>query len=160
MGTKHIVILIILLYIFIFPDKAKAEQITVYYLEDDNVYASMLSQTFEIKNTYNTAEKTFITLDKLFNSVQNINYVPKDTKILNVEKIGKKVYVNISGEILSYGGGSTYEVGLVRQLLYNIFQFDETEIVSIFIENKKSYFPEGTLIYNYEKSDFLTLPDN
>jgi len=149
-----------LLYIFIFPDRAKAEQITVYYLNDDNVYASMLSQTFEIKNTYNTAEKTFIILDKLFNNVQNINYVPKNAKVLNVEKIGEKVYVNISGEILGYGGGSTYEIGLVRQLLYNIFQFDETETVSIFIENKKCYFPEGTLIYNYKKSDFLTLPKN
>ena len=160
MEIKHIVILIMLLYIFIFPDKAKAEQITVYYLEDDDVYASMLSQNFEIKNTQNIAKKAFITLDKLFNNVQNINYVPKNTKVLNVEKIGKKLYVNINSKILSYGGGSTYEVGLVRQLLYNIFQFDGIDTVSIFIENKKSYFPEGTLIYNYKKSDFLALPSN
>ena len=47
----------------------------------------MLSQNFEIKNTQNIAKKAFITLDKLFNNVQNINYVPKNTKVLNVEKI-------------------------------------------------------------------------
>ncbi len=153
MNIKNIILIAVVIYIFIFPDKAKAEEITVYYLKDDDVYNDMLKQTFEVENTNNSAKKIFITLDKLFN-IHNVNYVPQNTKILNIEKIGKNIYINVSGEILSYGGGSTYEVGLVRQLLYNIFQFKEVDIVSIFIDNEKKYLPEGTLIDNYKRADF------
>jgi len=151
MKIKYIIVLMILLYIFIFPAKAKAEEISVYYLKDDDVYGVILKKCFEIPNNENLAKKIYITLDKLFNCVQNINYIPQNTKVLNVERIGKKVYINLSKEILSYGGGSNYEIGLIRQLLLNIFQYDEISIISITINDEKKYFPEGSLIYSYER---------
>ncbi len=151
MKIKFMILIVILLYIFIFPSKAKAEEITVYYLKDDNVYGDILKQSFQIPNNENLAKKIFITLDKLFNHIQNINYIPQNTKVLNVERIEEKVYINLSGEILSYGGGSNYEIGLIRQLLLNIFQYDEIGVVSITVNDEKRYFPEGSLVYGYER---------
>ncbi len=154
MNIKFIVIIACVSFIFIFPSKAKAENSAVYYLEDDNVCGKMLKTDFEIPNNKNLSQKVFITLDKLFNNVQNINYIPKNTKVLNVERIGKKIYINLSSETLSYGGGSSYEIGLIQQILYNVFQFSEIEYATIYINNQIKYFPEGSLIYDYPKSDF------
>ena len=158
MNIKYILIFIMLFYIFIFPDKAYAKEVTVYYLKDDNVYENMLEKNFFIpfsdNDDKNIAKKIFITLDKMFNNVQNINYIPKGTKILNIERINNALYVNISREILSFGGGSCYEIGLIRQLLYNIFQFKEINSVTIYIDNNIIFFPEGSLIHNYTRKEF------
>ncbi len=151
MKIKFIIIFTVLFFIFIFPAKAKAEKITVYYLKDDDVYGNILTQSFIISDSENLAEKIFITLDKLFNDIPNVQYVPENTEVINVEQIGEKAYINLSEDILGYGGGSTYEVGLVRQLLENIFQYSDINIVSIVINDEKRYFPEGSLIYGYER---------
>ncbi len=154
MNIKFIVITIFIFFIFIFPSKAKAEILKVYYLKDDNVCAEMLQKSFEIQPNKNLSQKIFITLDKLFNNVQNINYIPKNTKVLNVERIGNKAYINLNACALSYGGGSSFEIGITSQILYNIFQFPEIEYVTIYINNQIKSFPEGSLIYDYPKSNF------
>jgi len=77
MNIKYLIIIAAIIYIFIFPPKAKAEKINIYHLRNDNVYIynDIIKTNFDISENKNTSKKAFIVLDKLFNNIQNINYV-------------------------------------------------------------------------------------
>lgn len=83
---------------------------------------------------------------------------PKDVKILSLKVKDKTAYVNFSEEILSYGGGTTYEIGIVSSVVLTLTELKNIENVQFLIEGEKiKYLPEGTEIFsplkrnNFEK---------
>ncbi|NLO89769.1 MAG: GerMN domain-containing protein [Clostridia bacterium] len=73
--------------------------------------------------------------------------VMRGTRLLGLDVEDGTATVNLSGEALGYGGGSTAEIMFVKSLLLTLGQFPEVKRVQILIEGEKlDYLPEGTEI--------------
>ncbi|MBO8168722.1 MAG: GerMN domain-containing protein [Thermoanaerobacteraceae bacterium] len=67
------------------------------------------------------------------------------TRLLDIEVSGKTVVVDLSKEVVGYGGGSTAENLLVSSLIATMTQFEDIEAVQLLIEGQKiEMLPEGT----------------
>lgn len=68
-----------------------------------------------------------------------------DTEILDIRVNGKTLVVDLTKEVVGYGGGSTAENMLVDSLVATMTQFPEITQVQLLIEGKQiSALPEGT----------------
>lgn len=153
MKIKYITIIVFIIYIFSFPAIAKAEIVPMKYLDSCYVYEEMSEKDIYISDNKELAEKIYIIITDLFS--ENANYIPKGSKLISVEYVNNKLYLNFNNEIISYGGGSNYEIGLLRQILNNVFQFEEIKYLTIQIDNNLKYFPEGSFFHNYSRNDYL-----
>lgn len=84
--------------------------------------------------------------------------IPSNTKILSLKIKDKTAYVDFSKELLSYGGGATYEISIVSSVVLTLTELKDIEKVQFLIEGEKiKYMPEGTEIFsplkrnNFEK---------
>lgn len=159
MNFKYILFFILIAFIFIFPAKVSADdKYGVYYYLSDDVYGEMGYDEYVFCGEFTFAEKVFAVIDNLFdNKHKTINFIPTGIRLISVKCSDGYVVIDVSGDILSYGGGSTMEIGLVRQILYNAFQFDDTEYLTVLIDGKIQCLPEGTKIYKYTKEEFKDL---
>ncbi|MDH7577400.1 MAG: GerMN domain-containing protein [Bacillota bacterium] len=67
------------------------------------------------------------------------------TKVLRVEESNGIVTVDLSSEVLAYGGGSAQELALINALVFTLTEFPQVKGVQLLIEGKKRLFlPEGT----------------
>ena len=73
--------------------------------------------------------------------------MPKGTRINDVKFDMDMVTVDLSEDLVSYGGGSALEQGIVDSLLYSLTELKDVKQVQIKIGGKKrDYLPEGTPI--------------
>lgn len=154
MSLRFKLIIAFITFILVFPTRVNADELySIYYFKDDRLaYDNLLKDNYIFCGNFNTEEKAFILLESLFDNVNvNINYIPEGTKVLNVYFDKGNLIVNLSKEIKSYGGGSTYEVGLIKQILYTLFELNEVFNITIFIDGQLDYFPEGSLVYEYDR---------
>jgi spore germination protein GerM len=82
--------------------------------------------------------------------------LPKNLKVLSLKIKNKTAYVNFSKELLSYGGGTASELGIVSSIVLTLTELKNIEKVQILIEGKRlKYLPEGTeIFYPLKRSDF------
>lgn len=72
--------------------------------------------------------------------------IPSDTKLLGIETKEDMAIVNLSKEVMNYGGGITNETTLVKSILLTLTQFPGINSVKITIEGKSGLLPEGTIL--------------
>lgn len=71
------------------------------------------------------------------------------TRLLNVnyDSEDRLVTINLSKEVMGYGGGAAAEVLLVKSILFTLTNIDGVDWVQILIEGENAeYLPEGTVI--------------
>lgn len=157
MSLKFKLIIMLIFLILIFPMRVNADEINmIYYFENDITGNDYLkTQEYTFCGNINTEERVFILISNLFdNNYIDINYVPYGTMLLSVNLYDDELVVNVNENIKNYGG-STYEVGLIKQILYTIFQFDDIKTVTLLINGKLDYLGEGSIIYKYDKMKLL-----
>ena len=155
---KIYAIFISFIYIFNTTKTAKAEDFyNIYYLENTFNENLTFKEYVFLKNL--TQEKKIKLLLDTYFCDKNINYTPKDTKIINIKLIDKNLVINFNDNIEKYGGNH-YEVNLIRQILHTCFQFEDIETITFLIENKLKLLPEGTLVFMYTKNDLEILDYN
>ncbi len=73
--------------------------------------------------------------------------IPAGTKINSVKTDGDLVIVDLSGDITSYGGGSTWERGIVRSIVLSLTELPGIRRVQFLVDGKQmEYLPQGTII--------------
>lgn len=156
MSLKIKLIILLILILMIFPMKVDAEDIySVYYFESDNFGNEYLkSDKYYFNENISVEEKSIILLENLFNNNKiDIRYVPHGTKILDVIFFDGELIININNNIKSYGGGSNYEICMIKQILYTIFEIEDIKKITLLIDGNLDFFPEGSLIYQYTRHD-------
>ncbi len=80
------------------------------------------------------------------------------TKILDIEVSGETVIVDLSKEVIGYGGGSTSENMLVDSLVATMTQFPGIDQVQLLVDGGKlTTLPEGTDVSKPLKHSFTNL---
>jgi spore germination protein GerM len=87
-------------------------------------------------------------------SKEEESLIPKDTKLLDFKLEKGNLLLNFSKEIKNYGGNLT-EQWMVYRILSAGFSIPKVESITVFIEGKKDYFPEGTIIDAYQREDWM-----
>ncbi|NLM13674.1 MAG: GerMN domain-containing protein [Epulopiscium sp.] len=82
------------------------------------------------------------------------NLIPEGTKCINYSLEDGHLTLNFSKEIKNYGGTAT-EQWIVYQILSTGFSIPEVESITVLIEGRKDYLPEGTIIDAYKKEVWL-----
>ena len=81
-------------------------------------------------------------------------FIPSQTEILSVQWYGNELVVDVSKEIISYGGGNAMEYAIVGELLEAAFSIPEVESFTLLIEGKEDCLPEGTRILGYTRERY------
>ena len=132
----------------------------IYYLE--NTFQESLSfDEYIILGDFMVEQKIKLILDTYFYDSNNRGgYIPKDAKVLGVKIINNDLFINFNKEIESYGGGSHYELNLIRLILHTCFQFEDIESVTFLVDGKFKVLPEGNLVFKYDREDLEILDYN
>jgi spore germination protein GerM len=101
-------------------------------------------------------EKLMLIFDNFFNRCDNdeVNFVPKDTRLMDVKLYDGHLEVYVSEAIKNYGGGTEWELALVNGLLITAFAIDDVADVTLYINGKIQCLPEGTRLDRYRKEDY------
>lgn len=149
--AKLIVIAIIL--IFSFPQKIHAassqsvEELRYYYLEfqdDAEYWRSKIVSCGEAE--LSPAEKAFHVFEGFFSDGLSAS-IPAETKVLQVTINEDLLILNVSREIKNYGGTANEEA-LTRQLVETALAMPGIAKVTLLIEGKEDYLPEGSRIFD------------
>ncbi len=132
----------------------------IYYLED-TFEENLLFDDYIILGDFMKEEKIKLILQTyIYNSNNRVSYIPKDTKILGVKFINNDLFINFNKNIENYGGGSHYEINLIRLILHTCFQFEDIQSVTFLIEGKFKVLPEGNLVFKYNREDLEIMDYN
>lgn len=151
---KKIIFLIILIFLgissfFIFRKIYLREvPVKLYFYSEDSRY--LVAYPVKVKAGKNLPLNILNSLIK--GPEKNSNLVPtlpKNLKILSLKIKDKIAYVNFSKDLISYGGGATYEIGVVSSIVLTLTELKDIEGVQFLIEGEKiKYLPEGTEIFS------------
>ncbi|WP_341878062.1 GerMN domain-containing protein [Defluviitalea saccharophila] len=82
------------------------------------------------------------------------NLIPEGTKLIHYSFENHHLILNFSEDIKNYGGTAT-EQWIVYKILSTGFSIPEVESITVLIEGRKDYLPEGTIIDGYKKEVWL-----
>nr|WP_317357733.1 GerMN domain-containing protein [uncultured Tyzzerella sp.] len=132
----------------------------IYYLEN-NFEESLMFDEYLILGDFMKEEKIKLILTTYFYDTHNRGgYIPKGTKILGAKIINNDLYINFNKEIENYGGGSHYEINLIRLILHTCFQFEDIKSVTFLIDGKFKVLPQGSLVFKYTREDLEIMDYN
>ncbi|MGL4798900.1 MAG: hypothetical protein ACRCWY_05815 [Cellulosilyticaceae bacterium] len=75
-------------------------------------------------------------------------------QVLDLQYKEDTLQMNLSKELISYGGGNEAEYQVVTQLLRWGFEEAEAANITLLVEGRSDRFPEGTCIVDYTKVDY------
>jgi germination protein M len=127
----------------------------IYYYEFDQQDEGILvSEEIKLQDNKNVEENIRYTLQALFdNDKDYYSFVPKDVTITNILYINGSLEVEVSEDILNYGG-TAREISMVDQILATVFDNKEIEKFSLFIEGDREVLNEGTSIKEYTRDEW------
>lgn len=124
----------------------------LYYLEK-TFDEKMGVEKYQFSGSFDSEDKILFLLKKLFeNGKENINYIPKDSGILDIRLYINDLYINFNENISNYSG-SHYEISFIKQILYNCFQFENVNSVTFLENGNILILPEGNIIFKYSKKN-------
>ncbi len=139
--------LFLVLLLIAFPQTAHADTThNVYYLESDVLGNDIMTcKPYEFEGDFSDRDIAYILFYNLFD--KSPNYIPEGTHLLDVSLLDHQLVLNVSHEMLSYGGGCYYETCLIKQILCTAFDIEGVNDVTLLVDGSLCYFPEGSLIY-------------
>ncbi|GKX28130.1 hypothetical protein SH1V18_06100 [Vallitalea longa] len=130
------------------------KQSIFFYDFDQCEEGKIVNKEIEFKNNKNLEENIQYTLQSLFDNDDELNsFIPFGVKITNILYINGSLEIQISRNILNYGGTAT-EDALVNQILATVFDFEEINEFTLFIEDNDDLLVEGTSINKYTRNDW------
>ncbi|MBR1444693.1 MAG: GerMN domain-containing protein [Firmicutes bacterium] len=152
---KIVLLSMVLIFANIFASTASSEEIYNVYALEEEFFDTEVIHSYPCYMPYGISDekKAEILFKTLFNDPHNvINYIPKDTKLLGISLNDDELIINASPEIKKYGG-SFYERKLIRQILYTAFELDSVNYVTLLIDGKTDYLPQGSLIEKISREE-------
>ncbi len=153
--SRHLkAIFILILLIFVSSNTVKANDfIGAYFYYDDKLV--MLKN--EYIGEFTISEQAYIVFEQLFRGITPnwsgvFTYIPKDTKLLDVALNNDSLQINVSKEILNYGG-TAWEENLKKQILHTAFSIPGVNRFTLFIEGAEGILTEGTRLVLTEKGN-------
>lgn len=130
------------------------EQNIFYYDLTKSEAGKMINQEIEFTCNKNIEEDIIYTLKQLFSNEHILTtFIPNGVRVTNILYINNSLEIEISNELLDYGG-TMRENMLIDQILATIFDFDEINELTIYIEDSDNLFVEGTSIEKYTRNDW------
>ncbi len=147
MSIKIKAILLIIIIIFLFPQKVKAEKGYVSYINfDENGNEIWATNELDLENNLSKEEISTKIFENLLND-KNEMFIPEGTKLLTLVINDGHLVLNVSDEIKNYGG-CYYELCLKKQIIKTALSIPNINKVTLLIENSVEYLPEGSFIVN------------
>ncbi len=149
MKLKLKLLLFVIALILIFPQKVKAANsnyVIYYYKYDSQGDAYWVSQPFLPPSKKLSHERIIYLMLKEFFESESYNITCEGTKLLGIAFEDGHLTINVSKEIADYGGGTYYENCLRNQIIKTGTSIEGVDKVSLLIEGKLNYLPEGTII--------------
>jgi germination protein M len=117
--------------------------ITVYFAEPNGMYL------VPVEKKAKTSDPVIVAMEELAKGPgEQSGLIPTlwhGTKVLGVNVIGDLAEVNLSKEVMGYGGGSSAENLFIRSLLLTMTEFPHISRVQLMFEGQRlDFLPEGT----------------
>lgn len=85
---------------------------------------------------------------------ETLNY-SSQIEILDLEYKGSVLYIDLSNELILYGGGTAAEYYVGKTLFDWGFEATDAEFISLLIEGQADTFPEGSRYNLYSREDYI-----
>jgi germination protein M len=125
------------------------EVLTVYYSDSNALY--LIPVTVNLKRDMSPEERVFEAVTRLINgpSLESdlVKTIWPDTKIraIKLDQESGQLNLDLSEDVIGYGGGSTAEMMLINSLLITLTGIEGVERVQLLIEGENvGSLPEGT----------------
>ncbi len=143
-----ILAVIVTLIIFLFPQKVRAAQeVNLYYYTVDRSEDIIKAEKIDFDRDMPGSEQAYAVFTKLFTYPYNA-YIPDNTKLISVVLNDRVLILNVSEDILKYGG-SYNETRIKELILKNAFVLDEVDKVTLLVNGEYVPLPEGSEINEY-----------
>ena len=140
MRKKIYIIILILILLLCFPPKVFADQTnTIFYYDLENGQTKLMQEQLHFHGNFSKNQIAFIIFDNLI-SPQKM-FIPQNAHVLSALVYNQNLILNLSGQIKNYGG-SYFEQHLLSQINLTAQNLN-LDNVTILIDNKKQYMPEG-----------------
>lgn len=147
-------ILVTCIAIGLIASSVMVNQDIFYYDFTESEEGKMINKEIEFEDNKNLEENIQYTLQSLFdNDDESDSFIPYGVKITKILYIKGSLEVEVSNNILNYGGTAA-EDGIVNQILATVFDFEEINEFSLFIEDDDDLLVEGTSIDKYTRNDW------
>ncbi len=151
MPLKYKIIILLILYIFLFPAKVKADQVLSYYLYSSDGSEKLYPQKLVFEEGFSDSEKLWFLFEELLDYKGNmLKYIPDGTEIRWIKTENGNAKISLSSDIKHYGG-CYYENALIYQLMKTVFELPSINSFTLYIDDKIDYLSEGSLIYEFDR---------
>ncbi|MGL5675104.1 MAG: hypothetical protein ACRDDX_01675 [Cellulosilyticaceae bacterium] len=93
-------------------------------------------------------------LEDTLRTIEETLGMTSQIQVLDLQYKEDTLQMNLSKELISYGGGNEAEYQAVSQLLRWGFEEAEAANITLLVEGRSDRFPEGTCIVDYTKVDY------
>ncbi|GMQ59461.1 hypothetical protein AN1V17_38580 [Vallitalea sediminicola] len=125
-----------------------------YYEFEKEEEGILINKEIVFEDNKNTEENIRYTLQCLFdNNEVYYSFIPNEVTITNILFINGSLELEVSENILNYGG-TAREISMVDQILATVFNNEEIDEFSLFIEGGRDFLNEGTSINKYTRDEW------
>lgn len=153
---KNFIFVLIFVLIILITEKIYSSTLyteaKIYYYKDLGQTVTLENYTLPIENKADTLNTDKI-FEKFFND-EKIICIPKNTKLINTKIVFDHLFINVTNDILDYSG-SYYENILISQITKTAISIDGINYVTILIDGKLTYFPEGHNVNKINNSEIF-----
>ncbi|MDR2183036.1 MAG: GerMN domain-containing protein [Clostridiales bacterium] len=150
---KILFAILLVLLIFIFPQSVGAEELDrlqIFFFEIGDDGEDVLNYYhIAVPSRLSVEDRAIVVFSEIFDNADadKMIYAPPQVRILDIIFHGaaSHLVVNLSAEILNYGG-THFEDRLIYKLLINAAGIGNVAYLTILIDGRPQYFPEGTII--------------
>lgn len=89
-------------------------------------------------------EWDIVSLDKVLENIQKETGLTSQIEVLGVEYEEDKVVIDLSKELISYGGGTYTEYVIGAKLMEWVFENSDADLMGIKVEGEFILLPEGS----------------
>lgn len=126
------------------------------WLLDKDYSVKYIMEEISFISDFSEEEKATIIFDNFFNRCDNnMNFIPKGTKLIDIILKDGHLKIYVSPEIKLYGGGTAWETSLVKGILNTGFSLNGVNDITLYIDGKIDFLPEGIMLNKFKKEDYI-----
>jgi len=145
MSFKLKLLALIILLLFIFPQRARAgEREFIVRFETQNGVSLLTYEDLSFVGEFSQRERAWVIFYNLL-CMDRSEFVPKDVELLGVTLVGDELVINVSPHIKNYGGIYN-EKHLLTQIVLTGLELCGVEAVTLLIDGEPGVLPEGSPI--------------
>lgn len=112
-------------------------------------------------NQYNLARESkevqvVQTLEETLENIEEIIASTSQITLLDLQYTEGYLVMDLSHQLISYGGGNAVEYQVIKALLDWGFQYEDVDYITLKIEGSTHHFPEGNEVIAYDRDRYNT----